>query len=165
MDKQAALRRVEEIVESYGSRRENLIAIMQDIQSEYKYLSTDALELIADKLGVGVAKVYSVATFYENFSLEAKGKYIVKVCCGTACHVRRSQPIYDGLREHLKLTGKKKTSDDGLFTLETVACLGACGLSPVMTVNDEVYPKMTPESAIELIESLRAKEGKSHAEA
>lgn len=157
------LARVAEIVDGYGCRREALIAILQDIQNEYKYLSTGALELVADKLGVGVAKVYSVATFYENFSLEAKGKYIVKVCCGTACHVRKSQPIYDGLREYLGLTGKKKTSDDGLFTLETVACLGACGLSPVMTVNDEVYPKMTPESAIALLESLRAKEAKKHA--
>ncbi|MBE6909125.1 MAG: NAD(P)H-dependent oxidoreductase subunit E [Ruminococcaceae bacterium] len=159
------LRRVEEIVDSYGCRREHLIAIMQDIQNEYKYLSTEALELVADKLDIGVAKVYSVATFYENFSLEAKGKYIIKVCCGTACHVRKSQPIYDGLREYLKLSGKQKTSSDGLFTLETVACLGACGLSPVLTVNDEVYPKMTPESAIELLESLRAKEGKSNGKA
>ena len=165
MGKQSALLRVEEIVESYGCRRENLIAIMQDIQNEYKYLSTEALELIAEKLGVGVAKVYSVATFYENFSIEAKGKYIVKVCCGTACHVRKSQPIYDALHEYLGLRGKQKTSSDALFTLETVACLGACGLSPVMTVNDEVYPKMTPESAIELLETLRAKEETSHAEA
>jgi len=163
MSNQDVLRRVGEIVDGYGCRREHLIAIMQDIQNEYKYLSTDALELVADKLGIGVAKVYSVATFYENFSLEAKGKYIIKVCCGTACHVRKSQPIYDGLREYLGLKGKKKTSDDGLFTLETVACLGACGLSPVMTVNDEVYPKMTPESAIALLESLRAKEAKKHA--
>ena len=165
MGKQDVLKRVEEIVDSYDCRREALIAIMQDIQNEYKYLSTEALELVASKLGVGVAKVYSVATFYENFSLEAKGKYIVKVCCGTACHVRKSQPIYDGLREYLQLSGKQKTSSDGLFTLETVACLGACGLSPVMTVNDEVHPKMTPESAIELLEGLRAKEGASHAEA
>ena len=165
MDGKVNLKRVEEIVDGYGCRREALIAIMQDIQNEYKYLSTEALELVADKLGVGVAKVYSVATFYENFSLEAKGKYIVKVCCGTACHVRKSQPIYDGLHEYLGLSGKQKTSGDGMFTLETVACLGACGLSPVMTVNDEVYPKMTPESAIALLESLRDKEGGSHAEA
>ncbi len=159
------LGRVAEIVDGYDCRREALIAILQDIQNEYKYLSTEALELVADKLGVGVAKVYSVATFYENFSLEAKGKYIIKVCCGTACHVRKSQPIYDGLREYLGLKGKQKTSGDGMFTLETVACLGACGLSPVMTVNDEVYPKMTPESAIALLESLREKEGMNRAEA
>ncbi len=159
------LKRVTAIIDGYGCRREALIAILQDIQNEYKYLSTEALELVADKLGVGVAKVYSVATFYENFSLEAKGKYIIKVCCGTACHVRKSQPIYDGLREYLGLHGKQKTSGDGLFTLETVACLGACGLSPVLTVNDEVYPKMTPESAVALLESLRAKEGTSREQA
>jgi len=163
MDNQEVLRRVEQIVDGYGCRRESLIAIMQDIQSEYKYLSESALELVAKKLDIGVAKVYSVATFYENFSLEAKGKYIVKVCCGTACHVRKSQPIYDGLREYLQLTGKQKTSADGLFTLETVACLGACSLAPAMTVNDEVHAKMTPESAIDLLESLRRKEAAGNA--
>ncbi len=158
MDQQTILKRVEAIVDGYGCRREALIAIMQDIQAEYKYLSAEALELVAEKLGIGVAKVYSVATFYENFSLEPKGKYIVKVCCGTACHVRKSQPIYDALHEYLGLTGKRKTSADALFTLETVACLGACSLAPAMTVNDEVHAKMTPESAVALLESIRAKE-------
>ena len=158
MDQQAILKRVEAIVDGYGCRREALIAIMQDIQAEYKYLSAEALELVAEKLGIGVAKVYSVATFYENFSLEPKGKYIVKVCCGTACHVRKSQPIYDALHEYLGLTGKRKTSADALFTLETVACLGACSLAPAMTVNDEVHAKMTPESAVALLEQIRAKE-------
>ena len=155
---EAMLQRAGEIIDSYHCRRESIIAIMQDIQAEYKYLSQDVLELIAEKLEIGVAKVYSVATFYENFSLEAKGKYIVKVCNGTACHVRKSQPIYDGLREFLQLTGKQKTSADQLFTLETVACLGACSLAPAMTVNDEVHAKMTPESAIALLEDIRRKE-------
>ena len=158
---EAILQRVEEIVDSYDCKREKLIAILQDIQQEYKYLSPEALELIADKLGIGVAKVYSVATFYENFSLEAKGKYIVKVCCGTACHVRKSQPIYDALHEYLGLTGKQKTSADGLFTLETVACLGACSLSPAMTINDEVHAKMNPDSAVALLEAIRAKEAEA----
>ena len=153
-----SMQRVEEIIDSYGAQRHHLIAIMQDIQAEYKYLSQDVLELIAKKLGIGVAKVYSVATFYENFSLEAKGKYIIKVCDGTACHVRKSEPIYKALKAHLGLEGKQKTSADGLFTLETVACLGACSLAPAMTVNDEVYAKMTPESAVELVESLKKKE-------
>ena len=138
-----SMQRVEEIIDSYGAQRHQLIAIMQDIQAEYKYLSQDVLELIAEKLGIGVAKVYSVATFYENFSLEAKGKYIIKVCDGTACHVRKSQPIYNAIREHLGLQGKQKTSADGLFTLETVACLGACGLAPVLTVNEDVYGRLT----------------------
>ena len=116
------------------------------------------IRAIAEKLNIGVAKVYSVATFYENFSLEAKGKYIIKVCNGTACHVRKSQPIFDALHDYLGLTGEKKTSADGLFTLETVACLGACSLAPAMTVNDEVFAKMSPESAIDLINVLREKE-------
>ena len=140
--------RVDQIIDSYGCQRHHLIAIMQDIQAER----------IAEKLDVGVAKVYSVATFYENFSLEAKGKYIIKVCDGTACHVRKSQPIYTAIREYLELEGKQKTSADGLFTLETVACLGACGLAPVVTVNDKVHSKMTPELAIELLEELKKEE-------
>ena len=149
------LDRAEAIIEQYGCEQSNLIAIMQEIQGEYKYLSEGALTLIAEKLGISTAKVYSVATFYENFSLEAKGRHIIKVCTGTACHVRKSGPIYDALREALGLTGKKKTPADGLFTLETVACLGACGLAPVCTVNDKVHAAMTPEKARELIQELR----------
>ena len=116
-----SMERVEEIIDSYGCELHHLIAIMQDIQTEYKYLSPAVLERIAEKLGVGVAKVYSVATFYENFSLEAKGKYIIKVCDGTACHVRKSQPIFNAIYEYLGLEGKQKTSTDGLFTVTTGA--------------------------------------------
>ena len=153
------LTRASEIIDSYGCQQSNLIAIMQGIQAEYKYLSEEALTLVAEKLGISTAKVYSVATFYENFSLEAKGRHIVKVCAGTACHVRKSQPIFDAIHEYLGLTGKKKTSADGMFTLETVACLGACGLAPVMTIDGEVHAKMTPEAALALLEDIRKKEG------
>ena len=156
-----SLERVTEIIESYDCQVSNMIAILQDVQAEYKYLSPEVLELIAKKLNIGVAKVYSVATFYENFSLEAKGKYIIKVCDGTACHVRKSQPIYNAIRENLQLQGKQKTSADGLFTLETVACLGACGLAPVVTINDEVHAKMTPEKIVELLERLRKEDGEN----
>jgi len=149
-----------EVADSYGCRRESLIAVMQDIQAKYKYLSEEVLELVAEKLHVSISKVYSVATFYENFSLEAKGKYIIKVCMGTACHVRKSEPIYLALRENLGLTGKQKTTKDGLFTLETVACLGACSLGPAMIINGEVYAKQTPESAIAALDEIRAKEAK-----
>ena len=131
------------IVEQYGCKTENLIAILQDIQAAYNYLSEANLTLVADRLGISVSKVYSVATFYENFSLEAKGRHIIKVCAGTACHVRKSGPIYDAIYEYLGLSGKRRTSDDGMFTLETVACLGACGLAPVMTVKDDVYGRLT----------------------
>ena len=133
------------ILAAHENNAANLIAILQDVQAEYNYLSEANLTLIADTLDISVSRVYSVATFYENFSLEAKGKHIIKVCAGTACHVRKSGPIYDAVYEYLGLSGKKKTSDDGLFTLETVACLGACGLAPVMMVNDEVYGRLVPD--------------------
>ena len=152
------LSRASEIIERYECAEHNLIAIMQEIQAEYKYLSQDALLLIAQKLDISAARVYSVATFYENFSLEAKGKHIIKICDGTACHVRKSQPIYDAIHEYLGLTGKRKTSDDGTFTLETVACLGACGLAPVMTLDGEVHAKMDPDSALALLEQVRREE-------
>lgn len=153
------IQKAEDIISFYGCDQSQLIAIMQEIQGTYKYLSEEALTLVAEKLGISTAKVYSVATFYENFSLEAKGRHIIKVCAGTACHVRKSQPIYDAIRDYLGLTGKKKTSADGMFTLETVACLGACGLAPVMTVDGEVHAKMTPEAALALLEQMRKEEG------
>ena len=150
--------RTERILEQYEYDPSNLIAILQEIQAEDKYLSEESLTTVAEKLGISTAKVYSVATFYENFSLEAKGKHIIKVCAGTACHVRKSGPIYDAIHDYLGLSGKKRTSADGMFTLETVACLGACGLAPVMTVDGEVHSKMTPEAALELLEDMRKKE-------
>lgn len=158
MDRDMVLQHAAKIIESYGCAEHHLIAIMQEIQTEYKYLSEEVLELIAEKLHIGVAKVYSVATFYENFSLEPKGKHIIKVCDGTACHVRKSGPIYDAIYEYLGLSGKKKTSADGMFTLETVACLGACGLAPAMTIDGEVHPKMDPDTAISELERIRKEE-------
>jgi NADH-quinone oxidoreductase subunit E len=99
--------------------------------------------------------LYGVATFYGNFSLDAKGKYIMKVCRGTACHVRKSADVLSALQEATGLTGKKSISDDGLFTIEIVSCLGACGLSPVVMVNDVVHPAMTPDKARALVAELR----------
>ncbi|BCN31973.1 NADH-quinone oxidoreductase subunit NuoE family protein [Anaeromicropila herbilytica] len=147
--------KVDEILTSYGMQQAYLIAIMQDIQTEYHYLPKEILEYISEKLELSIAKVYSVATFYENFSLEPKGKYILRICDGTACHVRKSIPILERLRKELNLSAHKTTTDDMLFTLETVSCLGACGLAPVMTLNDTVHPAMTPDKAMELLTSIR----------
>ena len=149
------------IVQSHGCSTSNLIAILQDIQAACSYLSEESLTVVAEMLDVSVSSVYIVAKFYEIFSLEPKGRHIIKVCAGTACHVRKSGPIYDAIHEYLGLNDKRKTSSDGMFTLETVACLGACGLAPVMTVDGEVYPKMAPDAAIALLEEIRAKEGQS----
>ena len=132
-----------------------LIAIMQDIQKEYHYLPQEALSYIAKKLKLSEAKIYGVATFYENFSLEPKGKYVIKICDGTACHVRKSVPILEEFRKVLGVSEEKPTTEDMLFTVETVSCLGACGLAPVCTVNDHVHPAMTPVKARELIQALQ----------
>ena len=145
------------IVEQYGCKTENLIAILQDIQAAYNYLSEANLTLVAQRLGISVSKVYSVATFYENFSFEAKGKYVIKVCDGTVCHVRHSTPVLEALWKELGLSKKKHTTDDMLFTVETVSCLGACGLAPTLMVNEQVHPSMTPEKALALIAELRGK--------
>ena len=152
----AAQSRTREILKSYDYDPSNLIAILQDIQAEDKYLSEESLTTVAEELGISTAEVYSVATFYENFSLEAKGKHIIKVCAGTACHVRKSLTILERLYTELGLSKEKVTTDDMMFTIETVSCLGACGLAPVLTVNDKVYPAMTPDAAAELIQELRS---------
>ena len=110
---------------------------------------------LAKAIAISEARIYSVATFYENFSLEPKGRHVIRICDGTACHVRRSLPILDRLRSELGLGGDKVTTGDLAFTLETVSCLGACGLAPVLTVNDKVYPAMSPDKAAALILSLR----------
>ncbi|MCR5601257.1 MAG: NAD(P)H-dependent oxidoreductase subunit E [Ruminococcus sp.] len=149
---------VDNILAKYPAEELSTIAILQDIQEYYHYLPEEIFPHIAKAINVGEARLYGVATFYENFSLDPKGKYVIRCCDGTACHVRGSLPILNKLREELGLSEEKKTTDDLMFTVETVSCLGACGLAPVLTVNGETYPAMTPEKAVELLNELRAKE-------
>jgi len=146
---------VDAILESHGLSQSAIISILQDVQRHYRYLPQDVLIYVAKRLGISEAKVYSVATFYDNFSLEPKGKYVIKVCDGTACHVRKSPLILNALRRELGLNEEKTTTDDMMFTLETVSCLGTCGLAPVLTVNDKVYPSMTPEKTEALLKQLK----------
>lgn len=155
MSRNAQTAEVEAILSEHGAAPSAIITILQDIQEKYRYLPREVFPLLSERLGLSEAQIYSIATFYENFSLEPKGKFVIKVCDGTACHIRKSIPILNRLREELKLTEGKHTLDDLSFTLETVACLGACGLAPVITVNDRVYPAMTPDKASELIAALR----------
>lgn len=155
MSEQSYFDKADEIIAQHGTSKEFLIPIIQDIQSVYRYLPPELLGYVERKLGIGEAKAHSVATFYENFSFEAKGKYIIKVCDGTACHVRKSTAILNKLREELALSAERHTTEDMMFTLETVSCLGACGLAPALTVNDKVYPAMTPGKVTELVAALR----------
>lgn len=146
---------VDGILSKYNNSQTSIIAILQTIQEHYHYLPRPVFPYLAEKLDMSEARVYSVATFYENFSLEPKGKYVIKICDGTACHVRRSIPVLERLRSELGLSESKKTTDDLNFTLETVSCLGACGLAPVLTVNDVVYPEMTPDKASDLLKKIK----------
>lgn len=146
---------IEAILDRHGQKPSAVIAILQDIQEHYRYLPREVFPYLSKKLGLSEAHIYSVATFYENFSLEPKGKYVIKICDGTACHVRKSIPILERLRSELNLSSSKPTTDDLMFTVETVSCLGACGLAPVLTVNDKVYPAMTPDKASSLLAELK----------
>ena len=134
---------VDAILEAHGLSQSAIISILQDVQKHYRYLPQDVLVYVAKRLGISEAKVYSVATFYDNFSLEPKGKYVIKVCDGTACHVRKSPLILNALNRALGLNSEKHTTDDMVFTVETVSCLGTCGLAPVVMINDDVYGRLS----------------------
>lgn len=155
MNTQELYQSTDRYLETLGHQEKSLIAVLQAIQEEFSYLPRESFPYLSEKMGLSEATIYGVATFYENFSLEAKGKYVIKVCDGTACHVRKSIPILEKLRSELGLSSSKKTTDDQMFTVETVSCLGACGLAPALTVNGEVHPAMTPDKAVELIAELR----------
>ena len=145
----------DEIIGRYEKDARSLIPVLQDIQVEFRYLPLELLSYVAKAIGITEAKAYSVATFYENFSFEKKGKYIIKICDGTACHVRKSIPVLEAIWKELNLSEKKQTTDDMQFTVETVSCLGACGLAPALTVNEEVHSAMTPDKALALLKQLK----------
>ena len=147
------------ILEKHSYKQVDIISILQEIQEVYHYLPREIFTILAKELKMGEAQIYSIATFYENFSLEPKGKYVIKVCDGTACHVRRSIPILEKLRSELGLSEAKKTTDDLNFTVETVSCLGACGLAPVMLVGEDVYGKVTTAQVPAILDSYRNEGG------
>jgi NADH-quinone oxidoreductase subunit E len=142
------------VLREMGTESAALIPILQAIQERYRYLPEEALVEISRALGLSMATVYGVATFYAQFSLEPKGKYVIKVCDGTACHVRGSLPVYDAIRRKVNLVDGRSTTEDKLYTVETVSCLGACGLAPVVTINDKVYGQMTAEAIRLIIDTL-----------
>ncbi len=147
--------KLDEIIQSFGGKKSNLIAILQKVQEVYRYLPEDAMIYIGEKIeGLSPATVFGVATFYAQFSLEPKGKYEIKVCDGTACHVRGSMPVLNAIRAKLNMKEKQLTSENGLFSLETVSCLGACGLAPVVVINDKVYPQMTSDAITIILDTL-----------
>ncbi len=143
-----------EIIESYDYDKSKLIPILQAVQDEYRYLPEEIMVLIASFLDISPAKVYGVATFFSHFALEPKGKYVIKVCDGTACHVKNSEPIIKEIRSQLSLTPEKHTTEDMMFTLEVVSCVGACGLAPVVLINEDVHSLMTPKKIAKEIKKI-----------
>jgi len=138
------LKKVDEIIDKYDGEKSWLVMVLQDVQQEYRYLPASALERVASRLGISLSQVYNVATFYSSFSLTKRGKHLIRICDGTACHLRRSSNIRDEIKRHLGIEVGQTTADKK-FTFEAVACLGACALAPVMTVDHEYHGSMTPD--------------------
>lgn len=151
---------IEDILKKYDYKKSYLIAMLQNVQEVYRYLPEEAMTYIGEHVdGLSPATVYGVATFYAQFSLEPKGKYEIRVCDGTACHVRGSMPVLNAIRNKLNLKEGQTTCDNGLFSLEIVSCLGACGLAPVCVINEKVYPQMTSDAISMILDTLMKEEG------
>lgn len=142
------------VLARYGGDSGNLITVLQKAQEIYGYLPIDVIYHIADKMDSTPAKVMGVATFYTQFRLKPVGKYLIMLCKGTACHVNGADGIEKAICEHLGIEDGG-TTEDGLFSLKNVACLGCCSLSPVMMINDSTYGSLTPQKAVAILEDLR----------
>lgn len=147
----------EQILAPYEYKRENIIPMLQALQREAGYISEEGVGAIADKLRISRNEIYGVATFYTQFKFHQSGKHRIKVCMGTACHVRDSDMLVDEVKIHMGIR-PGETSDDGMFSLERVACLGCCALAPVVMIDGEVHGKMTRKKFIALLDKLRGGE-------
>jgi len=152
--KEEFLAPLQELLENYKKKERYLIPILQEAQEEYGYLPKEVLREIAGFLRLSFSQVYGVATFYSQFHLEPRGENIVRVCMGTACHVRGGEDILEKLQDELGVEDGE-TTEDLQFTLESVACIGACGLAPVIMVNDETHGRLTPEEVPEILEEYQ----------
>lgn len=146
-----------EILTKYEKDKSNLIQILNQVQEKFGYISEESQKAISEYLDIPMAEVYGVITFYSRFTLKPKGKYNIAVCLGTACFVKGSEKVLDKVKEMLKID-VGETTEDGLFSIEATRCVGACGLAPVFTVNDEVYGKSTPELVESVINKIKEEE-------
>lgn len=151
---EAAVAKINEICARYADEKTPLMMILSDIQKEYGYIPLDVQEIVSEKTGISVAEIYGVVTFYSFFSLKPKGKYVIGCCLGTACYVKGAQQIIDKFSEIIGIK-PGETSDDGLFTLDALRCIGACGIAPAVTINGKVYPKLTVAAVPEIVEEYR----------
>lgn len=149
--------KLSEILNKYNGKKGSLISILQEVQDYYNYLPIEALNYIAKETGIKPAKIHGVATFYTQFRLKPIGKNLIMLCQGTACHVNGSKSVEEAIFEELRIKDGE-TTEDNLFTLINVACLGCCSLSPVMMVNDETYGKLTPDITKSIIREIKDRE-------
>lgn len=149
-----ATKQINEIIDRYKDEPTPLMLILGDIQKEYGYIPLEVQELVSERTGIPVAEIYGVVTFYSYFSLEPKGKYVIGVCLGTACYVKGSQQVIDKFQELLKIK-PGQTTEDGLFTLDALRCIGACGIAPAVSINGKVYAKTSVNEVAQIIESYR----------
>ena len=154
---ESAVKKLNEICDRYADEKTPLMRILSDIQKEYGYIPLEVQEVVSGRTGISVAEIYGVVTFYSFFSLQPKGKYVIGCCLGTACYVKGAQQIIDKFSDILKIA-PGETSEDGLFTLDALRCIGACGIAPAVTINGTVYPKMTVDTVPKIIEQYRAQE-------
>lgn len=157
VEEKVDLSMLDPLIEKYKGKKGNLIPLLQGTQDIYGYIPREAFEKLSRETGIEPSDMYGVATFYAQFRLNPVGKHIVKVCHGTACHVQNANDITDALKEALKVKDGE-TTEDGMFTLESVACLGCCSLAPVMMIGDETYGKLTGTQAVKIIKNIRIKE-------
>ena len=141
---QLSMEGINSILRQYPSEQRYCLAIMQDMQRQYNYIPREGMEALSEYLDCPLSSLYSMATFYKALSLKPKGKHIIKLCDGTACHIRGASPLKDGIRRILGIN-EDETTEDGLFSLELVNCLGSCALAPVLVVDETYYGKMTLE--------------------
>ena len=147
---EAAVEQIRGICGRYREERTPLMMILSDIQNEYGYIPLEVQEIVSEETGIPVAEIYGVVTFYSFFSLVPKGKYVIGCCLGTACYVKGAQQVIDKFSELLGI-GPGETTDDGLFTIDALRCIGACGIAPAVSINGKVYPKMTVSQVDEVI--------------
>ncbi len=150
----AAAAKIAEICDRHKDENTPLMMILSDIQNEYGYIPLEVQEIVSQKTGISVAEIYGVVTFYSFFSLVPKGKYIIGCCLGTACYVKGAQQVIDKFCEILKIN-PGETTEDGLFTIDALRCIGACGIAPAVSINGKVYPKVDPAQVEGIIESFR----------
>ena len=153
----AAVKKINEICDRYANEKTPLMMILSDIQKEYGYIPLEVQEIVSARTGISVAEIYGVVTFYSFFSLTPKGKYVIGVCLGTACYVKGAQQVLDKVSELLGIK-PGETSADGLFTLDALRCIGACGIAPAVTINGKVYPKLSVDAVPKVVNEYKEME-------